>query len=604
MAIDERVIDEVSNASDIVSVIGEYIPLKRAGQNFKACCPFHQEKTPSFVVSPQKQIFHCFGCGEGGNVFSFLMKYEQMSFPEAVRFLANKSGIIVPEERAKVNPEKVSEKKQMEKIYEVAAAFYKGLLFKSTLAENARDYLKKRGISSDVATEFGLGFSPEGWHELFDHLNKAGFDNNLIMKSGLVMTSRKGSAYDFFRGRLMFPIKNVKDKVIAFGGRTLEKEEPKYINTAETDFFRKRFELYGLNGAKKHVYGGGPADGVLFVVEGYLDVISLAQFGIKNSVAPLGTSLTEDHVRVIKRYSDSAVLVFDGDNAGIKAAMRSIDSFISEEVPVKILMLPEGHDPDTFVREKGADAFYEKAAHALDIFDFKLKVLERTYSVDDPDGALKISQAMLDLVSKVRSPVLKDKYIYMLSAAVRVSEGALRDALKKMSFNSSYSPERFDSVEPVLQPVKPRRKTAIRDSAEFQLLYILLTNPKFGKLVFEELDADDFESNAARVLFAAAEKVFNAGEILSFAALTNKVEDQEAAKALSELALIEIDVESIDSALLSRLKEIHYKGLEKKRREAHANIQKAERAGDSGSSLKWLQEKMNIERQIQKLKNK
>ena len=599
MALDDSVIDEVSRSADIVSVIGGYIPLKKAGQNFKACCPFHQEKTASFVVSPQKQIFHCFGCGAGGNVFSFLMKYENMTFPEAVKHLAQKIGIVIPEER-KVSKADLSQKRLLDEVYAETKRFFIACLNSDIKgAHQAREYLRSRGVSSDTAKVFGIGYSPNEWHALFDHLNKKGFSQKLIFSSGLVMQSVQGSAYDFFRGRLMFPISNVRDRVVGFGGRTLTGENPKYINTAETENFRKRFELYGLNAARREITASGSFSGIVFVVEGYLDVVSLYQAGIRNAVAPLGTSLTQDHVRILKRYAEQAILVFDGDQAGIKAALRSIGSFLQEGLPVKVLVLPDKHDPDSFVREKGLVAFEQLAVQAKDVFDFKFSVLRNRYKLNDPTDVVKITEEMLELVEVSSNGLLRDQYIYKLSNYVNVSEKVLREeiARRKQSLrkdateeNSSFSVNKAGSLN--------------RNNAELHIIQILISNPIYCKLAFDILCEEDFDIKETRDIFCALFEMFNAGETINFAMLTNRVRQESTKKILSELAMYSVEEESVDEALQNRIREIKLTGYERRRRELHLLIKQAEEEGDEEGSLKFLQSKMKIEKEIQELKTK
>ncbi len=378
--IPQDIIEEVRRRNDIVEVIAEYLPLKGSGGNYKALCPFHSEKTPSFTVTRQKQIFHCFGCGVGGNIFHFIMKYEHMSFPEAVTYLAKRAGVTLPKSRFSATSSPLeTHKEQLYGMNELAAKYFHQLLLNSPQGEKARSYLQTRGIDQHSIERFHLGYAPEGWDGLVRYGTERGLQPQMLAEVGLVKAREDGRGfYDRFRDRLMFPICNVIGRVVALGGRLLENlpEAPKYLNSPETAIYKKGTLLYGLHLAKQSIR----AEGRVLIVEGYLDLISLFQSGIEHVVATLGTALTRSHVQLLKAYAKEAILVFDGDAAGRSAALRGKEYFLQGHVRyflpsahvsslqgalegdlhAKVVLLPQGHDPDTFVQAEGRDALLAK----------------------------------------------------------------------------------------------------------------------------------------------------------------------------------------------------------------------------------------------------
>jgi DNA primase len=595
MAIDQRIIDEISAVTDIVQLIADYIPVKRAGANFKASCPFHQEKTASFMISPQKQIFHCFGCNAGGNVFSFLMKYENMTFPEAVRFLAEKANITIAEERGR-SKEKVNQTRHMYDLFDAAREYYRQLYKTDPKAGPAREYIhSKRGFSESVSEQFGIGYATQEWSKLFEYLQQKGFSPDIILKSGLVMRSPKGTAYDFFRGRVLFPIVNSKDKTIGFGGRSLGADEPKYINTPETEFFRKRYELYGLNFARREIHAAGD---IVIVVEGYLDVMALWQAGIKNAVAPLGTALSQDHVRLLRRYADKVILVFDGDSAGVQAALRSIDIVLEEELPAEVVALPKGYDPDSFVKEKGSEAFTAALTAATDAFDFKLQHLISSYSSTSSFGLMKIAREMLVTTHVVKNAILKDRYIKKLATRLRISETAIRAELMKKA-HVSYRDDYREDDQAVLSD-KP-----LKYAEELDLLYILITEPAHMALVSSIVEADDFQRKEAREIYLCLCRLYQDGaKNISLDTLTNHLDRDESKAVLSELAFVHIDEETLFEALQNRLRDIKVRSFNRKLEKVKKNISEAEVLQDDESRKTYQRIQIDLLREKQKLLSK
>ncbi len=397
-------VQDLLNRVDIVDVVEGYLPLKRAGANLTACCPFHSEKTPSFTISPSKQFYHCFGCGAHGSALGFLMEYSGLSFVEAVKDLAARVGVKVPEVAPDVRgPAPAPDAPSVERLGEIlqeAAGFYKSELRKS---ERAIDYLKGRGLTGAIAARFGLGFAPAGWQSLAtvlpDYASRAPVD------AGLVIQGDDGKRYDRFRERIMFPIVSQRGQIIGFGGRVLDKSEPKYLNSPETPLFEKGRELYGLFQARPAIREAGR----VVVVEGYMDVVALAQFGVGYAVATLGTATTPWHVQKLLRQTDEVVFSFDGDSAGRRAAWRALENSLEQlqdGKQVKFLFLPEGHDPDSFVRAQGKEAFEEALAQALPLSAFALKELSERVDMGSAEGRAKFLQDAGPLVKRIGAPML------------------------------------------------------------------------------------------------------------------------------------------------------------------------------------------------------
>ena len=415
MALDKDITQKILQNADIVSVVQEYLSLKKMGSNYKGLCPFHKENTPSFVVSEEKQIFHCFGCHAGGDVITFVMKIENISFKEAVQQLADKLGIKI-DDKDKYNFQK-SAQDDLFKINSRVADYYHNFLLQSSSAEIGRKYLKKRNFSEQDILTFNLGFAPDTFDSVVNNAIKNRIDLLSLDKLGIIKKNKIAKYNDFFRNRIIFPIKDNKGRVIAFGGRVMDDSLPKYLNSPETEIFKKNAALYGIDVAAQHI----KEQKKILILEGYIDVISLHRFGIKNAVATLGTALTDNHINFIKRYTDEIILVFDGDEAGIKASLRSVDLFVNSNFYVKIVLIPEKLDPDEYVQKYGKDKFLELVDNAQDAFVYKLNFLagKRNFAkLEDREKFLADSFEMilnidnkirLDFMLKIISEFLKEK---------------------------------------------------------------------------------------------------------------------------------------------------------------------------------------------------
>jgi DNA primase len=419
-------IDQLLNRIDVVDLIDGYVPLKKAGANYKACCPFHGEKSPSFTVSPTKQFYHCFGCGVNGTAISFLMEYDHMEFREAIEKLASGAGMEIPEESQGFKPKQtVSEGIDLYQLMNEVNEFYQKQLRQHSEKQEAVDYLQKRGLSGETAKRFGMGFAPEGWDNLMSTLGVTAPAQKALLDTGMLTQNEKKRTYDRFRHRIMFPIHDHRGRVVGFGGRVLEQAEPqpgnpKYLNSPETPIFHKGSELYGLFAARG---GIKDADGVL-VVEGYMDVVALAEAGINNAVATLGTATTPMHLQRLFRHTPNITFSFDGDRAGRAAAWKALEvslPSLQDGFQVSFLFLPDGEDPDTMVKQVGKDGFEELIRKATPLPDFLIDTLTKQADINRLDGRAKLSKLAKPLLEKFPNGVLKKLVLERLSVLTQVS---------------------------------------------------------------------------------------------------------------------------------------------------------------------------------------
>ncbi|NQT10983.1 MAG: DNA primase [Desulfobacteraceae bacterium] len=431
--IPEEKIDDIKNSADIVDIISETVLLKKSGKNFLGLCPFHSEKTPSFTVSPDKQIFYCFGCNAGGNVFSFLMKQEGISFPEAARMLARRYGIDIPVRT--MSPEqkrRISERESVLVINRQAMDFFRHALLENTSGKKAMEYLLKRGISREIIDDFKLGYAPEGWDNLAIYFSKKKQLDGLVEKSGLIIPRKgKNGFYDRFRSRIIFPIFDISMHVIGFGGRVMDDSLPKYLNSPETPVYNKSRSLYGLHMAK----GKCRESKTVFIVEGYFDLLALHQHGIQNSVATLGTSLTPEHVQILRGVigkNGRVMLVYDSDIAGIKAAQRSIEVFDKGYVDAGIVVLPSGHDPDSYLLEFGAEPFTKLAAESKGVISFLIDCAVKKHGLST-EGKIHIISDMKVPLAAINDNVARSLYVKELSERIGIDETAVLEKVRGVS---------------------------------------------------------------------------------------------------------------------------------------------------------------------------
>jgi DNA primase len=420
-----QTIEQIASANDIVEVIGTYFPLKRAGSTFKALCPFHQEKTPSFTVSPSRQTFHCFGCGAGGSVFRFVMDYEHLEFPAAVKKLAQRVGIPVIEERGTSGADEDRQheaRRVLLQLHAEAAEWFHENLVKKKVGEPAREYLKGRGIDKRIAKDWQIGFAPESWDGFLNWALERGYQQRLLLESGLVTRREEGGGdnkgYDRFRNRIMFPIHNDVGEVIAFSGRILDKEAEaaKYVNSPETPLFRKGRVLFGLHKTKRGLIEADCA----IVCEGQLDLITLFEAGIANVVAPQGTAFTEQQARILKRFVSEVVLCFDADAAGQKAAERSLDALLQNNLAVRVAEMPAGEDPDSTIRRRGREEFEKLVASARDFFEWWIERETTAADLGSLSAKMQLAQRLAETIGRVQDPLMRGEVANRASARIGV----------------------------------------------------------------------------------------------------------------------------------------------------------------------------------------
>ena len=430
--ISEQKIDEIRASSNIVDIIGEYVDLKRTGSSYKGLCPFHNEKTPSFTVDDKKQLFHCFGCGVGGDVVSFIMQKEGLSYPESLEYLAQKAGIRMEySSNYQPNPRN---KELYEINKDIMMFYYKNLLTN----KEAINYLKNRGLSGKIVNRFMLGFAKNSWQDLCDYVEYRGYDKKDLEDIGLIKKSSKGNYYDKYRNRVIFPIINHYGNVIGFGGRSIGDEMPKYLNSPESDIFKKRFNLYGLNIYKKQKGND------IILVEGYMDVIALNNYGIDYAVASLGTALTLEQAKLIKRYADNVYICYDRDDAGINATNKAIEIFLEAEVKPKVITLEEGLDPDDFIKEYGKETFLEKKENALDAYNYKYNQILDIYSNSNPNEKYEKLDLFVEFLASIDSDLTREIFINNVSTLFKIDKSTLNQAIDKYNTNVNEKENRRD----------------------------------------------------------------------------------------------------------------------------------------------------------------
>lgn len=430
-------IDEIKSVADIVSVIGDYVELKRAGSNYVGLCPFHNEKTPSFSVSPSKGIFHCFGCGVGGDVISFIMQKEGLSYPEAIKFLADKLGILV--ETNEVNKEKYEHRKKLFEINNEAKLFY----YKNLLINDIpKDYIKKRNLNNNLINKFIIGYA-DGKNSLYRHLLQKGYQKDDIIEVGLINQDEKGNVYDKFRNRLMFPIIDIRGNVIGFGGRALADSRAKYMNSPQSLAYDKSKNVYGVSNLKNSTKVGK-----IILVEGYMDVISLTNYGFDYAIASLGTSLTHDQAKLIKRYCKNIYICYDGDSAGQKATSRAIEIFKEQDISPNIIVIPDNMDPDDYIKQYGNESFNRLIDNAMDSVIYEYKKILQKYDINDVKEKIQLIDDLTTLLSKLDREVIRDEYIKRFSDDLNIEYLSLKkdvsSKLNEVKPNITFHNERTD----------------------------------------------------------------------------------------------------------------------------------------------------------------
>ena len=571
-------LQRIRDRIDMIDIVSRYVTLSKAGQNYKGLCPFHSEKTPSFTVNSVRQMFYCFGCGAGGDAFSFLMKHEGMGFMEAVRELGEQAGVTIVQDRSPLSGIKESfSRERYEHIHALAVSWFRDNLQSSQIGKGARDYLDKRGIRLESVETFGIGYASPGWNGLSRHLEKAGVTQEEMFKTGLVVKKdvdqraqgQKQHHYDRFRQRIVFPISNLRGQVIAFGGRILEDEgTPKYLNSPETSYFSKGRSLYGLEKARE----AASRLNRLLVVEGYFDVIALNQAGIKNAVAPLGTALTKDHINVLRRFVNTVHLVFDGDEAGMGAALRTLDLFINTGLTVKVLVLPSGDDPDTYIRSHGPEAFSALEEHAPLLLEYAVEACLKRQKADSVQDRVRCVDEVLRILQKVSNPIEKEEYAKSMSERLGIREQLLVNRYPTLSVTSVKKSDRAEKTKGVPSSViVPKGRPEERD------LVILLLQGKLESEHREKLRCEAFTEPVYRRIIEMGFRYTGSDGRIDLEALQSEaLHDSELAPTLAQLTLSELPFEDIQSYIHGCLMTMERKHLQSTLHELIAKLRKAE----------------------------
>ena len=526
-------LDDLKRQADIVRVVQDYVQLKKKGANWMACCPFHKEKTPSFSVSPAKEIFYCFGCHKGGSVFNFVMEMERVSFPEAIKLVAEKSGVPLP----KLIDDSRFEARRNEadaviELNKWALEWWEQQLESSGEARIARNYLKRREITDETRKTFRIGYAPDSWDALSMYLRQKGAPQDQIERSGLVVKKEEGGSYDRFRGRLIFPVMDIQGKPIAFGGRTLRDEDAKYINSPETAAYVKGRNLFGLNLTRDEIRRAG----FVILVEGFLDLIIPYQFGVRNVVASLGTALTPDQARLVSRFARKVVVNYDGDNAGVQAAKKAIAILLAEDLEVKILVLPDGSDPDEFIRKSGVSEYQQQRGLAQPHIQFVIDQAVRDRKLSNPADKEAAIEEVLPYIRVVRSRFQKREYFDIAMDSLRIGDATLKRELWHSIRQGTGEGARAGEAA----KAAARRATIKPTVAEERLLGFVFANEELRSGVLSMLQPEDYEDLATAPLLRVLLELQNEHQEIDFNSLSEKLaETPELAELLPMLMMSE-----------------------------------------------------------------
>lgn len=537
MRIPEIKIEEIRNSANILDFVSGHVQLRKRGKNFIGLCPFHQEKTPSFTVSEEKQIYHCFGCGAGGNVFKFLMEFKNISFVEAVQEVAEQVGIKITYDK-EVDSRYQQEQEILYDINVLAAKYFSNTLLNSEEGETARSYFKKRKIKTQIQKIFGLGYARSEWENLLFYLTENKVDLTKALQLGLIDKRDDGSFYDKFRGRIIFPIFSTNGRVIAFGGRILEdtQKTAKYLNSPESPIYSKRRSLYGLYHSKDEIRKSNK----VILVEGYMDLISLFQHGVKNVVASSGTSLTEEQVQLLSRFSKNIIVLFDADSAGQRAALRSIEILLKQDFDVRVVTLPDNEDPDSYINKYGKDEFEDKISHAKNFMEYQSEQFEKAGMFEDPAKQTEAIRELVKTAALVNDELKRNLLIKTISKKFNLREKLIESELEKFlnqtQQRETRTYERRQQSESQKHPVNGNGNGVIK-SFEKELIRLLFEgDKKIMDIIFDHIHTDEFTNDVYRNL---AELVLESykQEVYSPAAITERVEDERIKQFVFSLAL-------------------------------------------------------------------
>jgi DNA primase len=594
----EEKVSEIRDRSSILEVVSDYVTLKKAGKNHRGLCPFHSEKTPSFMVNEEKQIFHCFGCGEGGDAFTFLMKVGHFSFPQAVEELAKRYGVKLPSRELSTTQKKeMARREALFQINQIASEYFHDLLTKRREGEEGRRYLSQRGISQEVIAEHRLGYSTDRWDGLVRYLQEKKVSLEMAWELGLIFPKKKvGDStlregwYDAFRGRILFPIFDLHQRIVGFGGRVIREGQPKYLNSPESSIYHKGEILYGLHVAKRYA----TEKDCVIIVEGYFDLLTLHQYGLKHSVATLGTALTTQHIRTLKRYTKNLITLFDADQAGIQATLRSLPLFLEEEVVGKTIALPKGEDPDGFLRKGNLEDFGKRMEQALPLIDFFFERLMKTTDLKSVDGKVKVAKEGVALLAKIPDKIRRDFYVKAVAERLDIQESFLYEMLRSSPKEPSKAGE--DLRKSSMDKTFPK--------SEEMVVRLMVQHPEFISTLSKEEIFKEFENPILQKMAEALEDLYQRkGRLDLPEALANFEEDIKG--RLCEFAFQESGLEGGDRGKILQdcVQKIREKRLKKEKGELLKKIKEAEKQPEGKRLVPLLKEHQELakkERGLQK----
>ena len=578
----EELIEEVRNSNDIVDIISQYVVLKRSGRNYFGLCPFHKEKSPSFSVSPDKQIFHCFGCGAGGNVFHFISKIENVNFVESMQLLADRAGITLPTLDNSEDSKKQYLKSKVYEINEIAAQFYHENLYKPT-SKPAQDYVKKRRLDNKTLKAFQIGYAGR-YNELYQELVKRGYKEKEIMASSMVLKNDDGKFVDRFRKRFMIPIRDVREKVIAFGGRVLDDSKPKYINSPENIVYSKGRNLFGLNVAKRN-----PMDKIV-IVEGYMDAISLYQRGITNVVASLGTALTEAQGRLLRRYANKIIISYDSDAAGQTATMRGLEILQNLGYDVRILQLddPNVKDPDEYVLKNGSGRFNLCVDKAISLVEFKVKMLKKSMTTDTTSDKIKFLNEVAKILARVDNNIEKEVYIERISKEYNVSKEAIYAQTNKLQYSNSIGEKILEKPNLVINTHRKNENSEISEAVikrENMVIAILLTEGiKLYEKFKQVITADEFKYPVNKEILQKIYDEFEKGND-NINSILDSLQDEEILKQITKIMADDYDIQDMNKAVLDVIKIYEKEKIISRRNKVLSLIENTNITNDEKASL-------------------
>jgi len=582
MSSNER--EVINSKLNIIDIVGQYLTLKRVGSRYIGLCPFHNEKTPSFNVTPDKNLFYCYGCQKGGTIFDFIMEIENMDFPQALKFLADKAGV----ELGGSYQENSQERKQrdaLKELYRRASGSFQYILKNKPEAEIAREYLEKRGLTTEMIDEFQIGWAPEDRSWMLKFLKAKGYSDEFLSESGLF--SKKGLSYPLFSGRIMFPVMNNNGEVIAFSGRTLKDFGPKYINSPETVLFLKKNNLYGLSSSIKKIR----EIGYFILCEGQMDVIAFHQAGIKNAVAPLGTAFTPGQARILKRYADKAVISFDGDSAGQKASRKAVMLFEEHDIKSKIVRFPDKEDPSDILINKGAEALHKILKSTINSFDYILDNAINLSDISTPEGKEEILRNMNDYLGSLTSEVRRNSCMNEIAERLGVKFGSVERDFRK----TGHQPEKQNPGE---------RKIQKNDdvSVELFLMIAVIVNRNSFEFVRGRISIDDLKDSRARELYIALEESFR-NEETNLDSVLSRIADEYLVSVIAEKVTSEEFSINSDELIKDTVKTIKKSSLLKKREEIVKKLKNISKDSvDDNSEIELLSEKIFLDQEIEKLR--